>query len=107
MRPGRDGRIFPVAPPVNFQFEPDIAVVSFAHALAAFGRRAWVSVVRHLATPTNGLLIQRQSNSAPISIISGSFFSAVVLVVAADPHLPLIPLVTAFRHPIKDRVVAH
>ena len=43
-----------------------------------------------------------------LMVSSNSWFSfRVVLVVAADPHLPRIALVTAFRHPVKDRVVAH
>src|SRR5438552_6437910 len=30
-----------------------------------------------------------------------------VLIVAAEPHLPFAALITAFRNPVKDRVVAH
>src|SRR5829696_8348897 len=32
---------------------------------------------------------------------------AVVLVVAAEPELPCVALVTALGHPVQDRVVAH
>src|SRR5688572_12286492 len=50
-----------------------------------------------IATPATSLHVEVDRHALP----------TVVLVVAAEPDLPRLPLITSLGRPIKDRVVAH